>query len=698
MRKSHIYIITIFIVIIAGCSKKTSIDRSVAPTPKPAPNINIPKPTYFKLDNGLQVFVVEDHKLPSVSFQLTVDNDPILEKNKVGLSNLSGELMGEGTTKRTKEEIDKEIDFIGAKLYTYADGLYLSSLSKHTDKALEIVSDIIMNPSFPEEQLEKKKRKLTSSLKTISTNPQAMASRVSKVLRYGKNHPYGEVQKKEHIENISIEDCKNHYLTYFRPNVSYLVIVGDITIEKAKEQAKKYFGKWEKQDVPKHRYMFPKLPDENRVVFVEKPGAVQSLIQITYPLSYKKGAEDEPEVTLMSSIFGGAFSSYLNANLREDKAYTYGAGGGVSSDMFVGKFSASASVRNEVTDSAIVEFLAEMKRISEEKVSQEDLTRIKNNSNGNFALSLEKSKTIARFALNTARYKLPEDYYQNYLSRLGEVTIYDIQEAAKKYVKPNACIILVIGNKDVLESIKQFDADGIVEQFDYNGEPKRELKPAPNGMTAEKVLEKYFYARTKLNTMSEVKSIFYNIKDITKEMETTIQGMKIKMISKQMQPNAMSMEMKMNNTTMQKQLFDGKQGKSITMKGENKMSEDEVESLSSASVIHKELKYKELGYKLNLLGIENILNKDAYKIEITAPNNDTEIDYFDINSNLLIYSMSISSKNGETTTSTTEYSNYKEVDGILFPHKILEQIGAQLMDLKVTKIKLNSGLKIEDFR
>ena len=223
-----------------SCSNTAKIDRTLAPKPGPAPAINIAKPVSFTLENGLKVFVVENHKLPKVSFQLTVDNDPILEKDKVGLSDLTGELMGEGTMTKSKEEIDNEIDFIGASLNTYAGGIYISSLSKYSEKALEIASDIMMNPSFPSEQLEKKKRQLFSNLKSISTNANSIASRVGSVVCYGKNHPYGEVQLKEHVENITIEDCKRHFNTYFRPNVSYLVVVGDITVADAKIKAQKY--------------------------------------------------------------------------------------------------------------------------------------------------------------------------------------------------------------------------------------------------------------------------------------------------------------------------------------------------------------------------------------------------------------------------------------------------------------------------
>lgn len=683
---------------VVGCTNTAKIDRTSAPKPSAAPTINIPKPVSFTLENGLRVFLVEDHKLPKISFQLTVDTDPILEKDKVGLSDLTGELMGEGTKTRTKEQIDSEIDFIGASLSTYAGGIYVSSLTKHSDKVLEIASEIMTAPSFPEEQLEKKKRQLISGLKSISSNPAAIADRVGRVVSYGKDHPFGEVQLKEHIENIKIEDCKQHYETYFRPNISYLVIVGDITEANAKEKAQKYFGSWKQKEVPTHKYNKPEPVNENRVVFVEKAGAVQSLVQITYPLDYKPGSEDASAVSLMTGIFGGAFSSYLNANLREDKAYTYGARGSIRPNKIVGKFIASASVRNEVTDSSITEFLAEMNRIVNEEVSDEDLTRIRNNTNGNFALSLEKPQTIARFALNTARYNLPGDYYQNYLGRLDAVTKSDIQAVAKKYIKPNNSIILVIGNKDILPNLKQFDGDGVVEVLDMNGDLEKELRPITNGMTADKVLEQYFYARTSLANMKDVNDRFNKIKDIEIDMEASIQGMKINMLSKQMTPNLIQTEVKMNGNVMQKQVFDGVNGFSVSPQGVNKVEGEELKTLALESTMHKELKYKELGYQLNLLGIATVLSKDVYKVEVKSPFDDVEFQYFDIKTGLLIYKTSVHVVEGNATESSTEYSEYKEVAGVLYPYKRVEQAGPQLIELTIKEIKLNKGLKVEDFK
>lgn len=676
------------------------IDRSTAPEPGPAPIINIGTPASFTLENGLKVFVVENHKLPKISFQLTIDKDPVVENGNVGLADMMGDMLSAGTTSKTKAQIDEEIDFVGATVSTYSSGFYASSLTKHSDKVLGIATDILLNPAFPQEELDKKKKRAKSGLKSLSANADAIAARVVSVLKYGKNHPYGEVQMKSDIENISIESCREYYSTYFRPNISYLVIVGDITVDAAKKLTEKYLGGWEKADVPEHKYEMPVSPKGVRIAFVNKPGAVQSVIKVIYPIDYKVGAPDAASVSVMSNIFGGAFSSYLNANLREDKAYTYGAGGGVRADMRVGSFNASASVRNEVTDSSVTEFLAEMNRIVNEKVSQKDLDRIKNNMNGGFALSLEKDQTIARFALNIERYGLAKDYYQTYLSRLQNVEFADVKAAAEKYVHPENCIILVVGNKDIAGTLTKFDSDGIVEFYDVNGDVKvdKPAKEIPAGLTAEKVLEYYFFSITGENSMKSVQKKYNKIKDVTILMETEMQGMQLEITSKQMAPNSSLFEINMNGMTVQKLVFDGENGGSSGMQGKVTLEGEELEAMKERSIMNKELKYKELGYTLNLESIEDVNGKEAYKVAITDSKGNVSYDYFDIKSRLKVYTVSTEKgPDGSEIESSSEWGDYREVDGIKYPFTRSRNMGPQLMELKVKEVKINSKLKSSEF-
>lgn len=674
------------------------IDRSKAPEAGPAPKINIGSPETFTLDNGLKVFVVENHKLPKVSIQLAIDKPLIMEGDKVGVGEMTGEMLNSGTTEKSKAEMDEEIDFIGASVTATSSGVFASSLSKHTDKVMSIMSDMLLKPAFPEEELEKAKKRALSNLKSLSTNPEAIAGRVQDVLLYGKNHPYGEVQTSEHVDNITIADCKKYYQDYFRPNISYLVIVGDITPKDAKDKAMKYFGSWEKREVPGQKYETDYDVAGVRVAFVEKPGAVQSVIKVTYPLDLKVGSEDDASIKIMNGIFGGAFSSRLNMNLREEHGYTYGAGGRASADRYIGFFTAGASVRNEVTDSAVTEILGEMKTMVETPVTMDELTRNINYNNGNFALSLESDQTVARFALNIEKYGLPADYYQNYLARLGAVTIDDVQTAAKEYIHPDNCVILIVGSRDVVESLKQFDTDGKIEYYDYNGMVKSgKKKELPEGLTAEKVIEDYVLAYTQSSSMKEAGKKLKKIKDITMISSTEVQGMQLEITIKRKAPNMMLSEMNMSGMTVQKSVFNGSAGGSSGMQGNQKYEGEELEQQKYSSTMHLETKYDELGYKIALKSIEEVNGKDAYMIEVTDPMGNIENEYYDVESKLKVYSMSTTeSPEGEMTV-TSEFHDYKEVNGMLYPHKMVQNFGSQVLDMEVKEIKVNAKVKSSEF-
>ncbi len=680
-----------------GNSPKT-IDRSKAPEAGEAPKINIGTPETFTLENGLKVFVVQNKKLPKVSIQLSVDVPIMMENDKVGLGDMAGEMLSAGTKNKSKAQIDEEIDFIGASIATTSNGIFASSLSKHSDKVMSLMSEMILKPAFPQEELDKKKKRALSGLKSLATNADAIAGRVGNVLNYGKNHPYGEVQTAEHINNINIEDCKNYYETYFRPNISYLVILGDITTEKAKEQAEKYFGSWEKKEVPSKKFDTPSKVNGVRVAFVEKPGAVQSVVKVIYPLDLKIGSEDAAAITVMNGIFGGAFSSRLNMNLRETHAYTYGAGGSATSDRYIGNFRAGASVRNEVTDSAVAEILHEMTQMIQTDVSAEELSRNINFNNGNFALSLESDQTIARFALNIEKYGLPADYYQNYLARLQKVSVENVRKAAQKYIDPKNCIILIVGSADVVENLKKFDTDGKIEFYDINGDVKTgEKKKLPEGLTAEKVIEDYVLAYTQTSSMSDAKKKLSKIKDMTMLSETEMQGMKLQLTIKKKAPNMMMQEMNMSGMVVQKTVFDGKSGGTSGMQGAETFDEEKIKEMGITSTMHLETKYAELGYQITLKGIEEVNGKDAYVVEIKDPFGNVESDYFDVENKLKVYSMQTQESPQGEMTITSELQDYKEVNGILYPHKLVQNFGPQSMELDVTEIKVNAKLKAGDF-
>ncbi len=662
--------------------------RSTPPTPGPAPKIQIGESKEFLMANGLKVIVVENHKLPRVSYQLYVDAPDIIQGADAGYIDFAGQLLNKGTTSKSKAEIDEAVDFMGASMSTSASGVFASSLSRHSENLMKILSDVVKNPTFPAAEFEKIKKQTLSSLAQNKETPEAIASNVSDVLRYGKNHPYGELVTEETVEKITLDKTKAYYQKYFKPNYSYLVVVGDTDMAKTKKLVMQYLSDWKKTDkVEQYDYPVPTAPDATTVDFVNKSGAVQSIINITYPVNLKPGSDDLIKASVANTILGGFFQSRLNDNLRETKAYTYGARSRLSYDKNVGYFLASASVRNEVTDSSLVEFMKELNTLRDVRVPLEEVELAKSVMAGNFARSLERPETVARFALNTARYNLPKDYYATYLEKLSKVTPEDVAEMSQKYFLTKNAHIIVVGNQDeVAEKLGRFSADGKVHYYDvYGNKVEMNKNTVPDGLTAQSVVDEYIKAvggKDKLMTVKEVYSM----------ASASMQGMTLSMENYQMGNEKFANKVTMMGNVVQSVTFDGTKAKMGGMQGEKIMEGEEANAMKGNALIFPELHYDRLDYGLKLSGTEKIDGNEAYKLIITSPYGKKTTEYFDVNTKLKVKSI--------TEEGDVVYSDYKAVDGIMFPFQMKASGGGMPMPLvmKVEKVEVNKGIDATMFK
>ena len=663
------------------------IDRSKAPEAGPAPKIQLGEYETFTLANGLQVFLVENHKTPRVSWQLFVNRDVVSEGENAGLQSLMGSMLMTGTTSKSKTQIDESMDFIGASLSTSARGAYASSLTKHKETTLALMSDVILNPTFADEELVKLKKQTISGLMANASDPAAMSSNVSNVVSYGKGHPYGEVETEETVSGINTEMCQNFYSTYFKPNISYLIIVGDISKKEAQPMVEKYFGSWTKGEVPSHSFETPKVPAQTQVDFVNKPGAVQSTISIVYPVTLVPGSDDVIAASVMNAILGNSgFMARLIQNIREDKAYTYGAYSSLSTDALVGQFYAGAEVRNEVTDSAIVQFLYEMDRLTKESVDAEELQNVKNYLNGRFARSLERPQTVARFALNTARYNLSNDYYATYLERLQAVTSEDVMRVAKKYLLTNQAHIVVVGNKaEVASKLKVFNKEGKVNYFDAFGNPVADAEPIPEGITSSIVIENYLNAIGKREALTAV-----NSQDIT--YSSSMQGMPLELRVVSKGDDKILKTVKSGAMNIQTVVITGGKGNVTGMMGEKELTTEELPTYLEETTVFEELGFSKLVTKL--IHIEEVNGVMAYKMEVTNVDGTSFVNYYDVKTGLKVGSMQIQESPEGPMISTSTYKDYKDVNGILFPYTTIQDNAGQVMELKVESVVL--GGKVSD--
>lgn len=706
MNRLYYLILPSLLILFSYCSPKTGTKttetdtkpmsqdntfRATPPTPGPAPKIQMGRYIKFEMPNGLQVIVVENSKLPVVSMQLFVDVPPILQGEFAGYTDFAGELLNKGTKKRSKQQLDEAIDFMGARLSTSANGVFGTSLKKHTDSLAMLMSEILLQPAFPVEEFDKLKTRTLSGLAASKDNPSAIAGNVSNVLRYGKKHPYGEITTEETVAKITLDKSKEYYNTYFRPNISYLVVVGDMNVIQARNLATKYFGAWEKKAVPAVENLYPNFATARTVDFVHKPGAVQSVINVTYALDFKPGASDRVAASIMNEMLGGFFRSRINQKLREEKAYTYGAGSRLVPDKYVGYFTTSGSFRNEVTDSAIHDLLFEISRIRREKLSDTELALVKSVTSGNFARSLESPQTVANFALNIARYGLPNNYYDTYLEKIAAVTADDVLAAAGKYLAPDNAHILVVGNKDaVAEPLSKYATNGKVNYYDIYGNPidDDQLK-VPANVTAADIIAKNINAiggKTKLNALKTVKIVG----------AADFSGFNLNMATLYQFPDKMSMEITAQGQVFNTTIVNGNKAK-VGQMGQFKVLEgDAATSTVNQAILFPEVYVGRSDMKAEIKGMEIVEGRRAYVIDILKDGQSTGVNYYDVETGMKLRTVITELSGDEVITQTVDYTDYKEINGIKFPFTTKLSGGGMPMPLVMKASSIETNVKIED--
>lgn len=689
--KTKFYTILAFLFVTVSITAQ--IDRSQQPKPGPAPKISLEKPTEYELKNGLKILIVENHKLPRVSYNLTIDRDPIIEGDKAGVTSLLGSMLGNGTTNISKDDFNEEVDFLGARLSFGFSGGFASSLTKYSDRILQLLADAAMNPLLTSEEFGKEKDKLLEGLKSQAKSVDAVAGRVGGALSYGAEHPYGEFVTEETVNSVSFDDIQSYFTKYFGPNDAYLVVIGDVNTKEVYKRIKKYFGKWKKaSDISSF------VPEANQNVealeinFVDMPNAVQSNISITSNVKLKMSDPDYHAVLIANKIFGGGFNSYLNMNLREANGWTYGARSSVGTDKYISRFSAGAAVRNAVTDSAIVETIKEIKRFQSEPVEASALANAKAKYVGDFVLALERPSTIAQYAISTKINELPEDFYANYLEKINAVSIEDVQRVANKYFTADNARFIVVGKGS--EVVANLEKLGIpINYFDKYANPvdKPEFsKPIPEGVTASSVMASYIEAIGGKTAVESVQTMLFNA-------EVTIEGAPFKptAVIKSMAPNKSSMEMSIAGMgTIMKQKFDGTTGYAEQQGMKQPMSEEDVAEQASQKGLFPEAHYT--ADEIELMSLSDLDGTDVYKIKVKGVSESFR--YYDANSGLLLREEATEEAQGQSVTTITVHSDYRAVDGVMIPYGRKITAGPQVFGFNASEVVVNSGVTEADFK
>ena len=448
---------------------ESQFDRNVSPVGAAEPSFTTPTIQRAKLSNGLQLMLVEDHKLPLVHFNLVLNSgwaaDPA---DRPGAASLTAELLDEGTTKRSAIEISAAAQAIGANLGTASsfDGsiVQLNVLKKHMDTGLALMSDIVLNPTFPKEELERQRKNYLGRIQQEAKDPGVAARKTFLRLLYGPTHPYGQPftgsGTESSIRAIRQEDLINFYKTNFVPNNATMVIAGDISIDEAKKELEAAFHAWKEGPVPKNKIPDPEPFARTKIYIVDKPNAPQSVIYAGN-LGIRRSDPDYVPSQVLNSAFGGKFTSRINMNLRESKGYSYGARSAFMDSRDVGAFWVAAPVQTQSTKESIIEIMKELQEIGGSKpLTTNELADAKDNIVKSFPQQFQTLPAIANMMGEMVLYGLPDDYWFKVMNEIKQVSSDMTTQAAKRHMKADPLLIVVVGDRETIEpGLKELDLE-----------------------------------------------------------------------------------------------------------------------------------------------------------------------------------------------------------------------------------------------
>jgi zinc protease len=465
----------------AGQSVKGADIKGRAPVNKEILKVNLPKAQEATLSNGMRVVLLENHRVPTFSMQMVFLSGGLSDpSNMHGLAGFTAALLREGTATRKSKDIAEQMDTLGAtlnagaSLSSFTSTVTTAGLVENLDPTLDIFADVVRNAKFPQEEVEKYKQRQIAQLQFQRSIPQFLAAERFQRAIYGE-HPAGLIAPPtESIKAVTSADLARFHSTYYRPNNAMLAIVGDVTMKEIMPKLERVFGDWQKADVPQTK--IPAAPEMGamRIQLIDRPGSVQTVLQLGN-LGIERTNEDYFAVLVMNQILGGGPAARLFLNLREDKGYTYGAYSNFGGSKFRGTVVSSSEVRTDVTEGAMREFMYELKRIREEKVTPTELENAKRAIVGSFALSLEQPNALLQNIVTQKLYELPVNYWDTYPQIVSNITAEDVQRAAQKYVSLSNLQIVAVG--DASKAREVLAKYGAVEVYDAEGQQVTEKKP-----------------------------------------------------------------------------------------------------------------------------------------------------------------------------------------------------------------------------
>jgi len=479
-------IIAISVANIAVLAQQT-LDRTKVPPPGPTPVLHVPTWTKTQLSNGATLIVSERHKLPLVSFTITFigGSNQFEPAGKRGVAAMTASMLSEGTTTKTGDQLSDALQLLGTGIGVGVGGeegsLTFVSTTKNFEPTLAILADEMLNSTFPAEALERLRGRTLVNLTQAKDQPVVVGSQVFAKILYGSEHPYGQRTTETSVKAITRDDVMAFQKAYFQPGRAIITVVGDTTTATAKAAVEKGLAAWAKAgDKPSFNY--PKLPELQpaKIYLVDKPGAAQSVFNIGLP-GPPRNTPDYFALQVLNTILGGPFQSRLNANIREQKGYSYGVNSNFNYGKGPGAFRAGGSIFSAKTDAALIEFMKELKGIVGEKpITDEELKTAKDNLIQGLPQRFTSVSAISNAITLLVVQGLPDDYYQTYAQNVSAVTKDDLLRVAKRYIDLEHLAIVIVGNKAEIEAPLKATGIAPITYIDIEGNPVAGATPSSN--------------------------------------------------------------------------------------------------------------------------------------------------------------------------------------------------------------------------
>ena len=429
----------------------SAIDRSIQPALGEDPTLTIPTVWETKLANGIKVLGIEQNELPLIRYTLTIAGGQYLDKiEKPGVANLVTSVMSEGTKNKTPEQLEEEIEKLGASInmYTNRENTFITvnTLARNYEKTIAIVEEMLLEPRWDEEEFVLAKESEINNLKRQKADPNSLARNTLNKLVYGENHIFSIDLSgtEESVSSITMDDLKAYYDANFSPSITTMSIAGNITKEQVEKSLISLTSKWQAKEVTFPEYQLPAKPEKSEIYFVDVPGAKQSVINIGAPALSRQDADYFPAF-VMNYQLGGSFNGKVNIVLREEKGFTYGARTGFTAYKIPGYFSASSSVRSTATLESVNIFKSLMEGYRE-GIAPEDLDFTKNALIKSYLRQFETLGALINMLQDINVYGLPVDYVKNEENIIKNMTLDSHKEMAQKYITPDKMFYVIAGD------------------------------------------------------------------------------------------------------------------------------------------------------------------------------------------------------------------------------------------------------------